>query len=236
MTTEKITVGKIVAKLRNTVPVCLMENGAEVKRYKNIEFPDELKALEASAFGFVIGTGDKIRFELHFDADVLPEEFPANRKSVSWAERAAAKAATVSTEDLAAAAADVIAAVTGSEVTPEPAQPAAEPAGDYTLATADGVIVAEVHTIDLTAPAEPAPVTEAPTELRFDVTGEQRKTLVAAVAEITGCKPEYKAAPVFTYTVGNCRIDRAGTLTGEITPALIDALAERGFAAMDEAA
>ena len=38
--------GKITAKLRDAVPVCLMVNGEEVKRYKNIELPDELKAVE----------------------------------------------------------------------------------------------------------------------------------------------------------------------------------------------
>ena len=36
--------GKITAKLRDAVPVCLMVNGEEVKRYKNIELPDELLA------------------------------------------------------------------------------------------------------------------------------------------------------------------------------------------------
>ena len=35
--------GKITAKPRDAVPVCLMVNGKEVKRYKNIELPDELK-------------------------------------------------------------------------------------------------------------------------------------------------------------------------------------------------
>ena len=29
--------GKITAKLRDAVPVCLMVNGEEIKRYKNIE-------------------------------------------------------------------------------------------------------------------------------------------------------------------------------------------------------
>ena len=32
--------GKITAKLRDAVPVCLMAEGAEVMRYKNIELPD----------------------------------------------------------------------------------------------------------------------------------------------------------------------------------------------------
>ena len=38
--------GKITAKLRDAVPVCLMVNGEEVKRYKNIELPDMLKEVE----------------------------------------------------------------------------------------------------------------------------------------------------------------------------------------------
>lgn len=31
--------GKITAKLRDSVPVWLMVNGEEIKRYKNIELP-----------------------------------------------------------------------------------------------------------------------------------------------------------------------------------------------------
>ena len=33
--------GKLTAKLRDAVPVCLMVDGKEVKRYKNIEIPAE---------------------------------------------------------------------------------------------------------------------------------------------------------------------------------------------------
>ena len=44
--------GKITAKLRDAVPVCLMVNGEEVKRYKNIELPDELKEVEMTDFHF----------------------------------------------------------------------------------------------------------------------------------------------------------------------------------------
>jgi len=211
MTTEKITVGKIVAKLRNTVPVCLLVDGAEVKRYKNIEFPDEMKTLEASAFGFVIQNSGKIEFHLGFDAGVLPEEFPANRKSVSWAEQKAAKAATVNTEDLAAAAAEVVSAFTDSEVTVEAVEPAAEP-----------------------VPEDEAP--EAAPEFRFGVTGADRKALVVAIAEAIGQQPEYLGAPSFTYAIGELRVDKAGTLTGEVGQDLIDALTERGYVAADMAA
>ena len=44
--------GKITAKLRDAVPVCLMVNGEEVKRYKNIELPDMLKEIEMTDFHF----------------------------------------------------------------------------------------------------------------------------------------------------------------------------------------
>ena len=36
--------GKITAKIRDAVPVCLMVDGEEVRRYKNIQLPDEIKA------------------------------------------------------------------------------------------------------------------------------------------------------------------------------------------------
>lgn len=182
METKKIAAGKIVAKLRNTVPVCLMEDGKEVYRYKSIEFPDELKGLEVLDFGFSIGMDDKITFHLHFDTGVLPEEFPAKRKSVSWAERAAVKAAAESE--------------------------------------------AEIESLP-----EPPPVPSYYTEARFGVTGEQRKALVAAIGEIRGNKPVYQGAPSFEYVSENCRIDKNGTLTGEIPQPLIDALAGYGFTA-----
>ena len=38
--------GKLTAKLRDAVPVCFMVNDHEVKRYKNIEIPEEIKHLE----------------------------------------------------------------------------------------------------------------------------------------------------------------------------------------------
>lgn len=186
MATEKITVGKIVAKLRNTVPVCLMEDGKEVKRYKNIEFPDELKGLEMLDFGFSIGADGKITFQLFFEAGTLPEAFPANRKSISWRERAAAKAAAES--------------------------------------------AAEVEALPVQV-QEPTPAPCVYTEARFGVTSDQRKALVAAIGEIGGTKPIYQGAPSFAYVAGNCRIDKTGTVTGEISQALVDALTGYGFTA-----
>ncbi len=45
--------GKLTAKLRDAVPVCFMVNDREVKRYKNIEIPAEIKHLEYCGLCFV---------------------------------------------------------------------------------------------------------------------------------------------------------------------------------------
>ena len=85
--------GKITAKLRDAVPVCLMVNGEEVKRYKNIELPDMLKEVEMTDFHFNVHTDGKITFEIHYEEGALPEVFPEARTRVSRAAKAAAKAA-----------------------------------------------------------------------------------------------------------------------------------------------
>ena len=85
--------GKITAKLRDAVPVCLMVNGEEVKRYKNIELPDELKEVEMTDFHFNVHMDGKITFEIHYEEGALPEVFPEARTRVSRAAKAAAKAA-----------------------------------------------------------------------------------------------------------------------------------------------
>lgn len=85
--------GKITAKLRDAVPVCLMVNGEEVKRYKNIELPDMLKEVEMIDFHFNVHMDGKITFEIHYEEGVLPEVFPEARTRVSRAAKAAAKAA-----------------------------------------------------------------------------------------------------------------------------------------------
>ena len=90
--------GKITAKLRDAVPVCLMVNGEEVKRYKNIELPDELKEVEMTDFHFNVHMDGKITFEIHYEEGALPEVFPKARTRVSRAAKAAAKAATATQE------------------------------------------------------------------------------------------------------------------------------------------
>lgn len=58
--------GKLTAKLRDAVPVCFMVNDHEVKRYKNIEIPEEIKRLEYCGFQFSVPEdGGAITFKIH---------------------------------------------------------------------------------------------------------------------------------------------------------------------------
>lgn len=45
-------------------------------------------------------------------------------------------------------------------------------------------------------------------EIRYHVTGLQRKRLVQLISEITGCKPEYLGAPSFAYRYTNFKFDK----------------------------
>ena len=58
--------GRITAKLRDAVPVCLMVEGREVKRYKNIELPDSIKEVELLDFHFNVPMDGKITFEISY--------------------------------------------------------------------------------------------------------------------------------------------------------------------------
>lgn len=72
-------------------------------------------------------------------------------------------------------------------------------------------------------------------EIRFSVTGAERKKLVTAVNEILGEPMNYMGAPTFAYIVGEYTIDRNGTLTGDgsissgTNDRLIKELNQRGF-------
>ncbi len=72
--------GKLTAKLRDAVPVCLLVEGKEIKRYKNIEIPDDLKKLEYQDFKFDVPLNGAITFKIMFEQGVLPEEFPQARE------------------------------------------------------------------------------------------------------------------------------------------------------------
>ena len=72
-------------------------------------------------------------------------------------------------------------------------------------------------------------------EIRFNVTGAERKKLVTAAGEILGKPMNYMGAPTFAYTVGEYTIDRNGTLAGggsissDVGGRLIKELNRQGF-------
>ena len=203
--------GKITAKLRDAVPVCLMVNGEEVKRYKNIELPNMLKEVEMTDFHFNVHMDGKITFEIHYEEGVLPEVFPEARTRVSRAARAATKAAVPQpAEDEAA---EVIEPTVVDE--PEDSQPTDEPQ-------------AENLGEPTTEETEPGGI-----EAAYNVTGVRRKELVVAVGDFIGVKPEYLRAPTYAFAVGSYNIDKEGTLTGPENPALIESLKEQGFVAAE---
>ena len=235
--------GKITAKLRDAVPVCLYENGNEQGRFRNIELPDSIKALEIRDFHFDIDAAGWISFRLHFDQGVLPDEIPAPKPPVTREQKRAAKAAKaattpepieipdeldeepapgeeIHTSELVAAIGEVIVAA-GGELTAEPA-----PGEDYTIATADGTVIAEIHHLELTD--EPAEEPEV-SAIRFDVPGKKRGALAKAIAEILDTEAEYLNPPSYAYQIGSLTLGRDGSLTGELPFGLLTALAERGF-------
>ena len=197
--------GKITAKLRDAVPVCLMVNSEEVKRYKNIELPDILKEMEMADFHFNVHMDGKISFEIYYEEGGLPEVFPEAHTRVSRAAKAAAKVAT-----------------------PQPAEDEAAEKVETEAATEEnhhtGEIPAENPSESTTEENEPEDI-----EAAYNVTGVRRKQLVVAVSEFTNIEPEYKAAPSFAYEIGKYTIDKEGTLTGPENPALIESLKEQGF-------
>lgn len=219
--------GKITAKLRDAVPVCLMVEGKEVKRYKNIELPDMLKEVEMKDFHFNVPADGKITFEIHYEPGVLPEVFPEARGKVTRAEKAAAKAA-------AKAATEAPDAIPEQEETalaiiPEAPATEAETAKD----TATESEAAEESAVEASEPIEEtAPAEESGTmEINYNVTGPRRKELATAIGEFIGMTPVYMKAPTYGFAISNYILDRNGTLRGEENKALVEALAAKGFTA-----
>ena len=72
-------------------------------------------------------------------------------------------------------------------------------------------------------------------EIKYGVTGKQRKAMVMAIAEIIGADAIYKGVPTCNYEVDYFTIDRSGALLfddsadGEEVEHLIEELANRGF-------
>ena len=228
--------GKITAKLRDAVPVCLMVEGQEVKRYKNIDLPDMLKEVEMLDFHFNVPEDGRITFEISYAQGVLPEVFPEPRAKMTRAEKAAAKAAAKAAEQ---------------EATAEENAPAAMPEAPQEVTA-----LAEIKPLDIAsliaphaaeeAVPEAAPEVEETAkqateeseagetgsmEIHYNVTGPRRKELATAVGNFIGMAPVYMKAPTYGFAVSNYIIDKNGTLTGENNKALVEALAEQGFTA-----
>lgn len=74
-------------------------------------------------------------------------------------------------------------------------------------------------------------------ELKYNVTGADRKRLVNLIAEITGCDAKYLGAPTFAYEVDCFTIDKNGSVTfddradSEEIEQIIERLYEAGFTA-----
>ena len=245
--------GKITAKLRDAVPVCLMVDGNEVMRYKNIELPDAIKEIEMKDFHFYTPTDGRITFQIHYENGVLPATFPAPRAKMTRAEKAAAKAAREAEAEEAAAepATEETAPATIPEA-PQPMEPAAAIAPESAEDTTDEAAATEPEAAEETSPsdegeaeateAEAAEETTADTEeatesedggmeIHYNVNGPRRKELAAAVGDFIGAAPQYMRAPTYAFAVGSYTIGRDGTLTGEANSELVETLAAQGFIA-----
>lgn len=247
--------GKITAKLRDAVPVCLMVDGKEVKRYKNIELPDAIKELEMVDFHFNIPPDGKITFEIQYADGVLPEVFPAARAKMTRAEKAAMKAKTqvepelntateaTGTSETSGTAEE--SASTATEESPARELPAViiEPAAFFKPEEAPATTTEETAVLESStekAAEENTVASESNNEqnhesgtmeILYNVTGPRRKELVAAISEFTGEKSTYLKAPTYAYAIGNYTVGRDGTLTGKENKALVEALAAQGFKA-----
>jgi len=204
--------GKLTAKLRDAVPVCFMVDGKEVKRFKNIEIPDEIKQLPFIDFKFDVPASGAITFKIMFEAGVLPEVWPEARQRKQRGSRTAGHPLNIPPETAAMMAASVR-------------------LGGY--ADAETVAAMEAEKKEAAAEATDNPEQPAPERIDFNVTGDRRKALVAEIANYTGEKAIYQNAPSFAYHIGPYAIDKNGTLTGPIDHSLIHWLASEGFTAAE---
>lgn len=213
--------GKLTAKLRDAVPVCLMVDGKEVKRYKNIEIPDEIKRLPFIDFKFDVPASGASTFKIHFAPSVLPEVWPKARQRQS--RRNPIQLPEPTPEQKEAIMAEVEAALmAGLERADAEGQPVHEVAE---MMARGAEITAEINGNELIITAEESDTME----IRFGYTGEQRKELVKTIGEYTGQPPVYQNAPTFSYRIGEYKVDKRGTLTGPNDRALRKWLKDSGF-------
>ena len=66
-------------------------------------------------------------------------------------------------------------------------------------------------------------------ELRYNISGSDRKKLVGAMVDILKTPQKYLGVPTCAYMIGEYHIDKAGTLTGPDNLDLEDTLHQKGF-------
>ena len=203
--------GKLTAKLRDAVPVRFYENGREIKRYKNIEIPDAIKELEFTGFKFDVPESGPITFKIYFKPGTLPETWPEARQRKTRTPKA------TDPESMAKEPAQ-----DATETPQEPAEPMAEELPQEPMEPAEDAIPAAEDD------PEDDPLPER-MEVHYDVEGSARKALAHAIGEGIGAYPSYKAAPSFTYIIGDYTLDRHGVLTGPHNAYLLGLLAQDGY-------
>ena len=198
--------GKLTAKLRDAVPVCFMVDGKEVKRYKNVEIPDEIKQPPFIDFRFDVPQSGAITFKIMFEAGILPNEWPEPRQRKQRSSIMTGHSLNIAPEKAAMMAASVR-------------------LGGY--ADAETVKTLEAEPVEIAGMHDKA----LPEAVCYNVIGERRKELVAAIANYTGNRAVYQNAPTFSYRIGQYTIDKNGTLTGPIDHSIIQWLSSEGFTA-----
>ena len=71
-------------------------------------------------------------------------------------------------------------------------------------------------------------------EMRFNVTGPDRKRLAMAISEFTQCRAEYQYMPTCAYVIGSFTLSKEGTLIceeSEVPTSLLSHLEDAGFTA-----
>ena len=197
------------------MPVCFIENGKEVKRFKNIEIPDEIKKLPYQDFEFSVPVTGAITFKIMFEEGILPKVWPEVRTRKS---RKAKQEEEPTPERITAG---LLAAL-------EQAESEGQPVAEIAEAAAQGAeITTELNEQELTITAHEPETMDA----AFNVTGERRKALVEAVKAFIGAPAVYQNAPSFAYVIGDYTVNKTGTVSGPANEALMAALNAKEFIA-----
>ena len=214
---------KAYGKITRCSAVCFMVDGKEVKRYKNIEIPDEIKRLPFIDYKLDVPTSGAITFKIHFAPGVLPEVWPEARQRQS--RRNPIQLPESTPEQRESIMAEVEAALMAGL---ERADAEVQPVHEVAEMVAHGAeITAEIKGNELIITAEESDTME----IHFGYTDEQRKELVKTIGEFTGQPPVYQNAPTFAYRIGEYKVDKRGTLTGPNDRALRKWLKDSGFEA-----